>query len=225
MAEGTNTKLLLHLDNDFLDAMENHIVTPGANPPAFSTTAKFGTHSANCNVVIYNALTVPTSDDFKIGTGAFSVDAWIRHINLPSSGGTNYVAHTNFGTNGFACNIYNNFGTYQMRLVIGGSQKIRSLGSAPSTSVFEHWCWNRDSSSNFKMYRDGVQQGANDTFAQDASDGAHAFTIGQTVSMYMDEFRFYKGGDGGYPAAFTPETAPYSVGGGAGGSLLLMGVG
>lgn len=69
------TKLMLHLNNNVTDSATSKTVTN--SNVTFSTTKKFGSHSASFNGT-NSTLTIADSADWHFGTGDFTIDFWYR---------------------------------------------------------------------------------------------------------------------------------------------------
>jgi len=243
MAEDSNTKLLLHLDTDFSDAMGNH--TPNAvDAPIISTgSPKFGDGHLLAEHLQTGDALFDKHDDFVLGTSDFTVDFWFRRTGNPSDfnssiaifGGHNagsvngrwriYIVDGSFTSVNLQLHQVNNFST---TLIIG-----RSIATI-SDNTWYHLAVVR-SGDLAMIFKDGVKIGGDESLSpglnilytptQGVKIGGN-YTGANDVDALYDEFRFSRVAR--WTEDFTPPTEPY-VGTSEGTSfiprLTLLGVG
>ena len=148
------TKLLLHLNNNVTDEAGKSVTN---NNVTFSTLNKFGSHAASFNGTS-SYLSVPDSEDWNFGSGAFTIDLW---VNFNSSSPSSYlVGQNNQGA------LYANLG------VVGGQMYVTICPSAgglyfytnftPTIGLWYHMALvridNGNSAASWRMFINGVSQ-------------------------------------------------------------------
>ena len=229
LTNDTNTTLLTHNNNRFTNtANALTSFTPAGTP--FPEITKFGSDTT----VVYNSaihggsayfdgtgdyLTVPGNAAFALGTGSFTVEAWIyptsaQGVTLVSS---NYDYSTGSGnwafyfTVGSASTIYFNAGTTSGFTNHGSSTTV----TIP-TNAWTHLVYSRYGGNGY-FYINGSQLG---TAVADTSNyaGSNPLYIGRQSDGtspflgYITDFKIIKG-TAVYTGNFTPPTAPLLVSG------------
>lgn len=212
------TKVLLHLDG--VDASTTFIDESGKTWTAHGTgqidvaQSKFGGASGLFNGG-GNYITTPTSSDFDFGTGAYTIDTWIRISSLSAVS----RLFSSSGEYGHLITINTN-GSIKYELGQNGAAWRMSITSASSTIAINNWYHfavvrEGTGANETKMYVGGVEK-VTGTYSDNSADGNTAgiylATIGwgTTATYYgwIDEFRLSKG-IARWTAGFTPPTAAY----------------
>jgi len=218
------TKLLLHMNGlDTSTVFTNtsnfiHADTAIGNAQIDTAEMQFGTASGLFDGA-GDYVEYPFSDNWEFGTNDMAIDCW---INFSSLAGNQVVIGR--ATNG---------GSYSYWQVQGTAMRFRDFNGANNIdftrtvslliNTWYHIAVSR-SGSNFRMFVDGVQQGA--TFIN-----SNAF-ISRTVPLqigansvishyfngHIDEMRV-SNGDARFTANFTPPTSPYTDGLAQGGTV------
>jgi len=212
--EDTDTKLLLHLDNNVTDYATGKTVTNN-NVTFSATTWKFTSHSGTFNGS--NAyLSVPDSTDWNFWDGNFTVDCWLNLSSVSSLQEiiTQYVDTNNryelyIASSKFFISIYN-----------GGVEKafVYTPSACPvSANTWFHLAFVRSGNTAY-IFVDGVSQAVynQNAFSAAIGDLAAALEIGRRgggdgvgyVGGYIDEVRIVKG-TVKWTSNFTLPTAPY----------------
>lgn len=204
-------KILIDFDGD--DAAQLHAATTGQEL-SFSSGAeldtaqyKFGTASLKVNGS-NGYVTLPASSDYDIGSGEFTIDFWFR-ANVFDSGGE--YAFFSRGTN-YGVTLYRNSAN---KLILGFKGGNVDLGTwTPTLNQWYHLAVIRDSSSNFRVFIDGTQQGS-DYNNPNADQGSGSFNIGRWndgtkyLNGWIDDFRLVKG-SAIWTTNFTPPTSAHT---------------
>lgn len=219
--EDTDTKLLLHLDNDVTDYATGKTVT-NTNVTFSSTVWKFNTHSG-----VFNGssayLSLADLADWYFGSGNFTLDFWVRFTNLPTSGNFMQIL-SQWSINpsadrGWNAYLQNTAGSYylifQWSTTGSDAPYLTSSVLTVSTGVWYHFAVVRNG-SNVYLYHDGVSvgSGAIGTLYDSGTSliiGAYKDTGGSATAFldgYLDEIRVVKG-TAKWTSNFTPPTAPY----------------
>ena len=202
------TKLMLHLDNNVTDSALGKTVTN--NNVTFSDTVKKWGYSGVFNGSTGN-LTVPDSADWNLGSGDYTVDFWVRFVDITGTqvffgqykDATHYIYWGWEGTN-----------TVNQVYEDGGAQVQKQSSWTPTVNTWYHLAWAR-SGNDLKFFVNGVQQGATlDVTGKTLPDVDATFIIGMFNSLYgikgyIDELRVNKG-IARWTADFTPETSAYA---------------
>jgi hypothetical protein len=156
-------------------------------------------------------LQLPSSTDFVLGTGDFTIEAWLYPLGF--AGAPNY---NNYGpifdnrSQDIQVNIlFAFFGSSAPALVVNGSARI--TGTAISTDDWTHIALCRAGGAT-RMFINGSQAGS--TYTDSNNYTGSAFKIAANRSAdgffngYIDDYRITKG-VARYTATFTPPTAPF----------------
>jgi len=218
------TKLLLHCNGSDTsttftdDSASGHIVTANGNSQIDTAQSKFGGASGLFdNVGDY--LSVPDSADWDFGSGDFTIDCWVRFIGVVNA--NTFCSRSTSGTSYFYF-AYETDGGGQLRFRDfnndSPSPTRPNIARAwtPSLNTWYHVAVSR-SGDDFRLFIDGVQQGATVTSTgysfldRSAELQIGAFSsAGTTYDMngHIDEFRWSKG-VARYTGNFTPATGEY----------------
>ncbi len=219
----TYTKLLMHCEGTdaattFRDGSSTHRTLTSRDTSAQIDTAqfKFGAASGLFNAgYVYAA----DSDDWHFD-GNFTIDLWVRHSSLPSSGSHQmYISqHVNTSTH-WNFRISNIGGSYYLKyeFVNSGSAVISFISSAITitTGVWHHVALVRNGST-WNIYYDGVDVGGctdADSLVNLASAlyvGSWGASGGYYLYGWVDEVRISKG-IARWTEGFTPPTEAYSL--------------
>jgi len=208
------TKLLLHCDGvdestSFPDDSSSaHSPVAQADAQVDTAQQKFGTGSALLDGT-GDYIKVPDSADWDFGTGDFTIDCWVRFADTATGTicariSTNYFYWSREGSSSWRFRDY------------GGSIDF-SRSFSNTIDTWYHVAIVREG-SNFKMYLNGVQQGATYTSSASMLDRTASLDIGHmtenagyALNGHIDEFRVSKG-IARWTSNFTPPTSPYSSG-------------
>ena len=219
-AADSYTKLLLHGDGangstTFTDS-EATPKTASANGNAQISTAqnKFGGASMYFNGS-GSYVSFPNSTDWNPGSGDFTIDTWANISTLPASGAWQCMAsHWQDTNNGWGFCVENNAGTYQLSFwnYLNGFTILDSQNISISANTWYHFAVVR-TGSIFRLFVNGIQQGADYSNATAVSDFANNFYIGGAgtgsyFNGYIDELRISKG-IARWTANFTPPAIAY----------------
>lgn len=217
------TKLLLHCDGSdgsttFVDSsFSGKSITAVGNAQIDTAQYKFGGASG-----LFDGdgdyLSVPDSDDWYFGTGAFTVDFWVRFNSLPSSGAAQFLYNQRQSTNdAIEINLTNNSGTYQwiFKVTSGGGAIITlTCNTTISASTWYHIALTRNG-NDFKFFQNGAQIGSTLTDTDAVPNLSASIDIGRWsgngyyFNGWLDEFRISKG-IARWTSDFTPPTRPYT---------------
>lgn len=224
------TVLMLHCNGtdastSFPDASaSNHTVTAVGNAQVDTAQSKFGGASALFDGS-GDRLTLADSADWDFGTGAFTIDGWIRHNSVATDG---QMIWDNGGG-----------GVAGVRLQYRSTPKFQftfknvdhEYNVSQSNSTWYHIACVRDSSTNIYFFVDGTQISTTTTDNSDLSGLTLGFWIGDNIPSaatpfngWQDEVRVSKG-IARWTAGFTPESSEYCAGGVSKSSMMsLMGI-
>lgn len=209
------TKLLLHCNgSDASTTFTDSEITPktmtaNGNAQIDTAQSKFGGASG-----LFDGTgdTVTTGDnaDWDFGTGAFTIDFWVRFNSVAQA---RLLEIGNKGTIGIG--IMYETPPSGIHLVINGTTITFSTWT-PSANTWYHVAVVRSGSSLY-VFIDGTQLGSTETNSADISGSTEGFICGgwnsittQNLNGWLDEVRVSKG-IARWTGNFTPETAEYSL--------------
>lgn len=145
-------------------------------------------------------INTPDSDDFNLGSGAFTVDFWVRFNALPAASGyVMFCSQYQDGLNNFWWGIQNIAGTYQLQIGENGANIIGVNSPGLATGTWYHLAYVR-SGNSWMIFQSGTQVGATTTDSRTVADKAANFQISYYDAVlpahlngWIDEFRFSKG--------------------------------
>ena len=186
-------------------------VTVAGNAQISTAQSKFGGASIALNGA-GDYLQSPTNSEFVLGTGDFTLEAWIYPLGF--AGAPNF---NNFGpifeyrtANESQVNVLVTFlGSSTLVFYVNGSTRI--TGSAIAVNQWTHVALTR-SSSTTRMFINGIQSGS--SYSDTNSYASSVFRVGANVNSdaffngYIDDLRITKG-VARYTGNFTPPTAPF----------------
>lgn len=212
--------LLVHADGvdgstTFTDVSTGGVDSPHtltANNSAQVDTAqkKFGTGSAL--FAGSDSVTAADSEDWNLGTAAFTVDLWVRYNGVGSDRIPFSLGATN-ASDGVRLNIRASSTTAEV--ILAGSTISFTLDSDYSDATWYHIALVRDGSGNVYFFRDGVQQGSTGSNSNNITGGTGGVAIGATTGGtlgwvgWIDEVRLSKG-VARWTANFTPPSTAYA---------------
>jgi len=189
-------------------------LTANADAQIDTAQSKFGGASALFDGT-GDYISTPDSADFNFGSGAFTVECWVRFSSLT---GTQSICGQvgSAGTNDTVSFVLQKDSSN--KIVGFGCQTTTQVATATSTSsvttgVWYHIVYTR-SSDTFRLFIDGLIE-ATVTQATTLNNSTAALGIGrlgdfngQYLNGHIDDLRITKG-VGRYTANFTPPTAAY----------------
>lgn len=223
-----NTTLLLQADdatnglqnNTFLDSSPNAFaITRNGNTTQGSFTPFSLQPGAWGNFFNGSSDYLSFSDNaaFELGSGDFTLEAWVNFSALPASNGHQATIFSKWGggtSQSYEFYLYNNAGTQQIYFTY-------SLNSTSSTNVGVNWTptvgvWYHvacvRSGSNLFFFVNGTQQGSTGSISGTIADNASTLQIGTFnntantfLNGYLSNARMTKGG-ALYTGTFTPST-------------------
>jgi len=236
------TKLMLHMDTGFEDSSSSaHFPTIQAEAKITSSQSVFG-KAGHFDGVTDNAY-YPDSEDWNLGSGAFTIDFWIRWDGPP--GVTGILGQSNGGGAQPKWGIFWNAppGTPPNSFVVHyydttNTRRDVVWSWAPAADTWYHLAIVRNGNSWY-LFVDGVQTGGTQAQSSAIPNSVSVLRVGHDGEMstssrgYIDEVRISKG-IARWTSNFAPPTTPYHgrslfyknsdgkeieiVGGGGGGS-------
>lgn len=217
----SQVKLLLFCDGTngsttFTDSSwGNRTVTANGNAQITTTSPKFGTGAALFDGTA-DRLSVPTSTDFDVGSGDFTMELW---LNAASSANAAVLAARRAGAASFGKHVLYVETDNTLRFVHSLNQTSWNVNINTGTNVrdgtYKHIAVNK-TGNVYTIYVDGVSVGTQTTSGACAAS-TEPFSIGGyddgslTLNGRIDSFRFTVG-TGRYPTAFTAPTAEFELG-------------
>ena len=219
---GTATSLLTLQDNRFKDNSTNNFTITAAGTPsvqAFSPFAPTTIYSASAvgGSMYFNGssyLSAPSNSAFGVGTGDFTIEAWIYPFSWPAAGNYSAIIQISGTSIWFGLNSAG-FGLRQ-----GNVGNIISYATNPTINAWTHVAVARVGTA-CTLYYNGVSVATATSSASFATGTAFIAcdeTPGNYFTGYISNSRLIKG-TAVYTGAFTPPTAPLTAI--AGTSLLL----
>ena len=214
------TKLLLHCDGaNAAVAMKDvsgrcHPITFYGNAQISTAQKKFGNASSRYDGNS-DYLTIPNHADFNPGTGAFTIDLWVRYYNLTSS---NICYCANNGNDDWTAAYGFEVTSSNFHFYVGPTPTSVGGSWSPVADTWYHIEASRDASSNVRVFVDGSQLGSTVNITTNLTNN-YQFTIGaryissqggwtRNLDGWIDEFKFSKG-VARHTANFTPGKSPY----------------
>lgn len=217
----SQVKLLLFCDGTngsttFTDSSwGNRTVTANGNAQITTTSPKFGTGAALFDGTA-DRLSVPTSTDFDVGSGDFTMELW---LNAASSANAAVLAARRAGAASFGKHVLYIETDNTLRFVHSLNLTSWDVNINTGTNVrdgtYKHIAVNK-TGNVYTIYVDGVSVGTQTTSGACAAS-TEPFSIGGyddgslTLNGRIDSFRFTVG-TGRYPTAFTAPTAEFELG-------------
>jgi hypothetical protein len=167
------------------------IISVLGNTSIDTAVKKYGTASARFDGT-GDALTIPTNADFAFGTGAFTIECWVRLNSLTGTQILFDFRNDITTPSSYAPIITLSAGTLVYQTIAGN----RIVGTPLTTSTWYHVALARSGSST-KLFLDGIQVGSTYTDTNAYIQGP--LTIGAqfngsfSVNGYIDDLRVTKG--------------------------------
>ena len=169
-----------------------------------------------------DSLSVASSSDLGMGTGDFTVEAWVYPTSLASS---DFIVCLSGSDSVFG---YNSDGTLNIQLPSSGAPSLTQKGPVIVANKWNHFACVRESGA-LRGYIDGVLAATVDSATTDMGSSGTA-TIGDHPSLsrevtgYIQDVRIYKGvakyTDSFVPASTNPDILPDTPSGVSGSSKL-----
>jgi hypothetical protein len=201
----SNVSLLLN-GNDLTDSSSHNHTLSNSNITVDTTTKKYGSGSLKFSTSAYG--TFPHDTSFDIGTGDFTIEAWV----YPQNTGTRGIAHNrpSFTGGGFTFWVSTN-SQLVIQLFTNGSSSGDSLVSTTTVpnGTWAHVAYSRSGGTGY-LFVNGNLEGTN-TDSRNLTNNS-AFYIGVAEGSnyrgigYIDDLRFTVG-VARYTSNFTPPTA------------------
>jgi hypothetical protein len=215
--------LLLHGDLNFTDSETTpKTVTPVAGA-SITANGVFSESSLLLNGST-DYLTIPDSKQWDLGTGKFTIDAWVKFNPLPSNGTDGMIiAMFPSAANYWLFGMYNNAGQYRWHFVfeVSSSQVLEFFANdTPVPNVWYHIAVVRNgtTAADWYIFKDGVQleksglSGNYNASAPSTTGTVYIGQLGNTNSFFpgqIAELRVTKG-KARWTANFTPPTTAYT---------------
>jgi hypothetical protein len=184
-------------------------VTTVGNAQVSTAQSKFGGASALFDGT-GDALDISTLPDFGFGTGAFTVECWVRFASVSGTPTLWDTRTAGAGTQGLS--PYLSSGQLRIYTNTTGSNII-SGSTTLSTNTWYHIAVTRDGSNNLKLFLNGTQEGS--TYTTSINLGSdRPFRIGDNITAnagmngYIDELRVSNSAR--YTANFTAPTTAFT---------------
>jgi hypothetical protein len=216
--DDSNTKILLHFDGangstTIVDESGKTWAVTGSyalstTTPKFGTAALLATSGSSGNYI-----STPDSADFNIGTGPFTIDCWVKKSTWGSTDAICWHKNSQNGTNQGYFLYFTSTG--YLAFNYNGVDIISRAHGITDTTTWHHYEVSRDSSSNWRIFVDGVRVGDVVNDAINITSHAWNFCVAgdpdQSTGLQgsMDEFRFSLG-IARNTINFTPSAAAYS---------------
>lgn len=180
-------------------------VTFPTTSPANTNSAVSPTYSGAglFNTALPGKITIPNNEDFKFGTGDFTVEVWVRFITFPTTRAIVKCSDSNSWANGWSCVLgqtSNRMGFYN-----GGTYYDTSTNLVADT--WYHLAWTRENGT-LRQFINGVLSRTDSSITTNFIPTAD-LTIGAdqsnswSINGYLQDLRVYKG-VAKYTSNFTP---------------------
>jgi hypothetical protein len=201
-------------DSSYAGTNSPHTMTAVGNAQIDTAQSKFGGASGLFDGT-GDYLTTPDSADWAFGSGAFTIDFWVRFNALPAASGNQMFAGQRVDdTHEWYIRLFNSAGTYQFVLLINDVWIENPASPGLSANTWYHLAWVR-SGNSWYVFQDGIQLGVTVTDATAMPDVAASLYVGSRggggfpFNGWLDEFRVSKG-LARWTANFTSPTRAYS---------------
>ena len=160
-------------------------------------------------------ISTPSSSDFTLGTGDFTIEFWAWPKNFTNRG-TFYDSRPSSGTTGITIGHESSSGEIRVYMNASSGSDIAVQSSDFSTGSWQHVAVTRESGT-VKLFIGGVLKDTGT--ASDDMNNTNAVNIGYTSNTsstynyytgYISNFRIVKG-TAVYTSAFTPSTSPLTA--------------
>jgi hypothetical protein len=211
----TNTSLLLNFTNaGITDATAKNVLETLGNAQVSTVQSKFGGSS-----ILFDgtddALIAPYSPLFNLGTGQFTIEAWVNFSTL-SGNRLIFDTYTAASTGGGYQLYWRGTGT-SITFYGNGVVIAQSTFTSHVTGTWYHIAVTRDSVNSLRIFVDGTQY-ANTTYSTALNIastakigvGIQASTLTNDLSGYVDDLRVTLG-QARYTSNFTAPTAAFKI--------------
>jgi Concanavalin A-like lectin/glucanases superfamily len=165
----TNTSLLTCQSNRFVDNSTNNFAITTSGAPSTQIFSPFGTTTAYSSSVIggsgyFNGttdyLTTPQNAAFNLGSGAFTVEAWVYYTGTPVNSrivglGTGAVGGSTY--TGWTFNINSSLSAINWYRYDGSTETNLNVAYTFSLNTWYHVAAVRNGSSNLSIYVNGAR--------------------------------------------------------------------
>lgn len=220
-----NTKLMLHGNGPdastvFVDSSYvGRTVTPAGNAQVDTAQFKYG----NASILLDGTgdhLSVADASDWAFGTGAFTIDFWVRLNAKPAGDGSFSIFQQGDTTNGWHVRFYTADGTAMQLFLLNYASSVLNISvqkacNTMNVNTWYHFALVR-TGNDFKIFQDGVQIGTTVTDADSMVDSSATLYIGSNgsgnyLNGWLDDVRIVKG-EALWTANFTPPTEQANIG-------------
>jgi hypothetical protein len=182
----------------------------GANSPTASTS---GSGSLSFGGSVNSYISTPTSSNFNLGTGNFTIEFWI-YFNATATQGIFGQINSSLSASSESLAFSTNSSGQIIAECASGATQYDITSSALSTSTWYHIAYVRNSTT-ITLYVNGTSAGTVSVSTNSINSGSTPFTIGRYgdytssyfLNGYISNFRLVKG-TAVYTANFTAPTAP-----------------
>ena len=162
-------------------------------------------------------LILPSSSDFDLDTGNFTIEFWAFITNDITSDTQNQMAISASYTTGRYINFRDGATYGRVQVTVGGGDHNINLTSNPK-GAWHHFAIVRTNSTTIELFYDGVSMGTATVSGDfDLSNGGASVThigawynAGYPFYGYLSNFRIIKG-TALYTSNFTPSTSPFTT--------------
>ena len=214
------TKLLIHSDTSdgsttFVDSSDSGHTVTATNANHATTQAKFGDTS------IYfdgtgDYISVASHADFTIGTGDYTIDAWVY---MSDDGAERFFLSGDGTTQGYFHLSYRGDHSpkeWEIRWYDGSSAQVFTIDHDITINSWHHVAIVFSGGDTISLFYDGVLLEAGSKAYNQPAEGIHVGSLhGYLTSTagyngYIDEIRYSKG-VARWTSNFTPPTEPYAI--------------
>lgn len=204
-----NSTLLLNgTSAGIYDSSEMNNVETVGDAKLSTTTVKFSGTTSMYFDGTGDYLSTPASINYTLGTGNFTIEAWVNYSTKTNSGIFQIGSSIFPGTNGIGAGL--DASTNWLLYYNNGSQT--AAGTGPTNGVWYHVAVVRNSGTT-KMYVNGTQVisvADTATYAGTFLGIAGIYSTSYLMNGYISDFRITKG-IARYTTTFTPPTSPFST--------------
>lgn len=213
---GTDCVLLAHMNGtdastSFIDSSTRvHTLTASGNAQIDTAQFQFGGASGLFDGT-GDYVTSEKSVDFELGTGMFTIDFWVRFNVVGAVNRPIFDIGNGNGSNGIAVFVDTNANL--LRLYMNATPS--NFSWTPTTGVWYHVAFTRDSSFDVRAFINGTQIGSTSNRTENINGAPTTVKIGTDEAQdgflngWFDEVRIVKG-TAVWTANFTPSGAEYS---------------
>ena len=208
--------LLLDGSSDTTDASGNQTISETGNvTPVTATGHPYATSSLDFDTSVTSYLRTGITNDFKFGTGPFTIEFWMKPDTLNTSASnasySTIIENESGSTYTGSWFVVNQINGEIYFAVNSGATSITTSSAGISTTSWSHVAIVRHSSNTCTIYVDGVSKGSA-TISQNLTDvNSRTLVIGKQLSVarrydgQLTDIRIAKG------AALYPQQSPTSA--------------